>query len=297
MTKTEVLYNNEWVNPYQVLDLLGINVRYLYAFCKGDSTLQEAFNNVIAFAKNEPFLLQSNSPARKEITKRSSIIDFCMKHKIRYNTFCKLLKRKKNLSFIDLIESYLEICEEFINYNYKNIYCGISIEAICIKYQINYSDFSKCYDCSKPLKEQLLLFVFNKMNLSDEMKEQIIPKISLLWNAQLVEVAALFKDKRVCDKAMEYYKRIYDLQDALNAYYIIYYFEQDWIESYYNNLPRLKELYPDISDLKNLKTVYRQALLNHYGYSEEELLKMKSFFYSDFVFVNNVHIYKRSKMI
>ncbi len=294
MQVINVQYHGVTVNAYEVLYVLGIDFQIFQEISQKKPSCQEAFDLLISFHNSDPELLKSKLPAKDVILKYYlSINEFCIKHKIKNNAFSRLLNRNQSLSFGSILSKYL-LCDEEYNYTFKNVYCGVSMEAICVEFQINYKEFSKFFDRSKPFEEQILFFYIMHLNIPKEVKADIAANISMLFEYQEKIVSLFFPKENIYSDVLHC---CYELLDALNAYYIADYFKNGWLESYYRYMATLKKTSLNKTRLPLEKEAYRQFLFLKYNYSEEELKMLEAEFYSDYTLVQDVWIYKRVKII
>lgn len=296
-----VMFEGKRVNAFDILALKNIPYRYYLALFSTILTVQEAFDLLCSLYEKEPWIFTSKDSAMSEIKKHySSISQFCLVHKIKYDLFRRLISRNSHISLFNIFLLYLK--EPYNIYEkYQNIYAGVSVEAICVYFQINSNTFYKLqekYHSLPVILKMCLLYSYPK-KFHSRLKEEA----GSLWNLPYENIENLSYEEPFLECTKDYAKRCFMLDDALNAYYIVDFFENHWQEFFKEEISYLhrKREATFFKDYEKLKMLAQKKLLERFSITREELNECYQMLDENYVKATfsgqDVWVYKKKKIV
>ena len=161
----------------------------------------------------------------KDIVKRSNMTlsQFCIARFLNYSAICNLIGRKPNHSFLQILEQYYSNCSP-MSYHY---HCGVAVDAICLKYSLNYRIFCDYYRLGKSFEECLGHAILAAYCFPISIVKKIIHIISDLIKMDYLEFKAFCMSESVSEEfahcLIQFYRKLMQVRDAINAYYIVDY--------------------------------------------------------------------------
>lgn len=222
----------------------------------------------------------------QDVVKMSGLtkIHFCILHRLSYRYFLNIVQQYPSYTFLQLIGEYFSTTyQNFILDTYN--YCGVSIQAICLQYYLNYISFCNRFCSGKTMEESLAYAILGTPFYSQGIAQKIYPMIPRLLSMNF----NAFRDFCLSDEVSEelvpylinFYQKKLEIEDAMNVYYIV-----DFVKEGYLNIPSMREF-------------TQQEVLNYIGLSEEEYKHYTQSFYEKYESVmckgKTIWVYSRKR--
>lgn len=315
--KEEILYKGMMQNAYEVLKSLNLDTRNYRHYRTSGLLPQQAFDKVLWEVQHyekrtQPSHYSCHSSSLESLIQRGmpskfrSLNHFCIKYKIDYDSFLRILNKYPQFTFSKAIKYYLRI-DYVIGGNNSNSYYGIALQAICLKFQLDYNFCTHRIKQGVALEDTLDEAIYCSPIFPEKVKLDIA-SVAPCIRATAWEDLEVFReifDGETMKYVYFYHKRSSDLKEALTVYSIVNFFENEW-ESLY--VEEIRSLYADFTDsvtffqkYNDLKKRARKELLEEAQMTSEELQSYYNEYYQDYILVQTneekVWGYNRKKLL
>lgn len=295
----KIVYNGVESQVFSLLKELGLDFASYRGYVLSGMNAQDAFNMTLLTSdkrKKNKVLLARN----KILEMYPSVKDFCIIYHIRYDSFLRLLSKYPQLDLTSILFEYMTLPHDRCNCNY--IVSGVSLEAICIHYQLNYDYCMKLlrsgFSVDDALLDALSHSVLIPRKISGKFQE-VLKEISVLKEGRSLEI-----DSNIYPYVISYFQRKRDILDALNVYTIVNFFEHHWECLYGHDIKLLHQKFLDpqlfFQAYRLFEDFMHFHLLKRFKISEEDFACYYEKYYCDYVRVNleqeSVWVYNRKKI-
>ncbi len=247
---------------------------------------------------------------RKEMSKQFQIpgdvsLDvYCREHLLNYREMLELLQSGKSLGEAERIYQNKED-RNLARYHY--VFWGVSLKAICIKFQLNYDRCVKQLRSGKSFEEAIDISLMNSVGLSIQEVNFLKSIWSVLLNATYDDLEMLRDLYSISDSLFEKIQEIKQRKTWMDHefyFYSLRFLFESRMESIYQNL--LLSISQDIQNKEVCQKYYQQCraqlieeFFAQYHLSEEDLSYMFGEMFQDFEHVQtktkDVWVYKKSR--
>lgn len=295
-----VIYRGKEINGYQFLKRLKPSfAQYYLQLIECDMKNQAAFDfilhNYIESEKdlNLAFAMETDTiPAKEKIRKDyKNVKEFCLFYRIVYRSFFNILNKYPKANLLQVLTYYIRERNFFTNVSSYNVVYGVTLEAICVKFQLDYSfcrnNYKKGMNFLEVLQQGLAVSPIFPRKISLILRE-ISSQIS---SYSFDDFRAFLENSNYSEEEKDYiifYKYRYSkIQDALNVYSIVHFIEYEWEFLYRDEIRSLNQSHLNSVEFSiqydYLKRNARKKLLEWMNLSEEDLKEYYQTFYCDYV--------------
>lgn len=299
-----VIYCGKEENIYTLLSRLEIDFHQYQTYALCGLTPQDAFHFALQYGQKR--YTQDVTPARESILKNyDSILRFCLAEHIVYHPFCDLLNSKSDLDLTSLLECYMN--KESDGLREKYVFYHVALHSICTKYQLHYKKCMFYLNHGYTFLESLDYGIITSYFPSKRISHRLNKLFPLFHNLSLSDLQHFLVETNIEAEVIPYilsfFHRKNEILDALNAYYIVDFFDQGWEEFYTKDIQKAHRSSNNIMEFFEKYNVLKKKATNHFlkqfGLSEETLLSYQKDFFQDYIKVNNdepVWVYNRARV-
>lgn len=299
-----VNYRGKRIDALNFFEHLGMNYVHLYNdYLSIALSAQSAFDYVIHYQVfsninlDNAFNLETDLiPAKETILKEySDIKKFCIFYRLSYNAFCRILKKYPEANLRQALNHYMT--EDTRSFNTPDCYVfyGVHLEAICLKYQM---DYRFCQDClskgmnlQTTIQKALACSPLFSHDASIHLQELIPFIVNLSFNEFKQFLCQTNYSEELLDCIIFYRYRYSQIMDALNVYCIVDFLEHGWEEFFGKEIQALHRKSRDLKEFthefQNLRKQAQIMFLDCFGLSSDEFHQYYQEYYNDYVLVSN----------
>lgn len=313
-----VTYCGKQVDAVSFFNRLGSRyLSYYYDYIKLAMYPQKAFDYVISHhadrdeeIKNAFQLESDHVPAKEKILNHySSIKMFCILHHILYRPFCNILKKYPKENLFQALKLYMNEDHRNSNVSSEYVISGVSLQAICAKYQMDYGMCRENMKNGLDLSSVIYLGLVVSPVFPAEISEQLKNITPFVLNLSSEDFKIFLEQTNYSSEFANYiifYRYRYtQILDSFNVYYIIHFFEKGWEELFGKEIQIIHRENTNIEDFttsyQKLKKAARICLLEQFELTEEDLKGYYQEFYADYVKLphpkDTVWSYNRRKIL
>jgi len=297
----KAIYQGKEVDVYTFLREIGIDNRlYRRRRLKGKS-IQESFLECINFYGDQFFrnisekgLINSRGKVLKKYQERGlpkrflSLQHFCSSYYVDYKSFLKILSSNPDYDFKQALSHYYSVATPLRVSEFS--YCGVSLKAICIKFQLNEAFCVNLLKKGMSWKETLELAVIYSPCIPKKYSailERILPLILSTPTNHLSSLCSLFNLPEMMMSYLYYCKRqITRIQKALYVYQVVSFLDNDLEDIYEDSFESLQVGCLNSSEYwskyNKKKREIRSMVINELQLTNEDLKRYYEY-YNDFI--------------